>query len=95
MRPHSVRAQGLLEALASGLHSLGIEEISAEHCKKLVGIGTDGASANIAACGLKGLVEQHVPWMWCIAHHLELAVKDALKGTAFDLIVPTEAILPV
>ena len=22
--------------------------------------------------------------MWCLAHRLELAVKDALKGTAFD-----------
>ena len=22
--------------------------------------------------------------MWCLAHHLELAVKDALKGTAFN-----------
>ena len=25
-------------------------------------------------------------WMWCLAHCLELAVKDALKGTAFDAI---------
>ena len=25
-------------------------------------------------------------WMWCLAHRLELAVKDALKGTVFDLI---------
>ena len=24
--------------------------------------------------------------MWCIAHRLELAVKDALKGTALDVI---------
>ena len=71
-----------------GLHSFGIEEISAEHYK-LVGIGTDGASANIAACALKGLVEQHVPWvfwMWCTAHLLELAVKDVLKDTAFNVI---------
>ena len=25
-------------------------------------------------------------WSWCLAHRVELAVKDALKGTAFDLI---------
>ena len=25
-------------------------------------------------------------WSWCLAHRLELAVKDALKGTSFDLI---------
>ena len=55
----------------------------------LIGIGTDGASANVAAGGLKGLVEKQVPWLywsWCLAHRLELSVKDALKGTSFDLI---------
>ena len=24
--------------------------------------------------------------MWCLAHRLELAIKDALKGTCFDLV---------
>ena len=24
--------------------------------------------------------------MWCLAHRLELAIKDALHGTAFDLV---------
>lgn len=55
----------------------------------LVGIGTDGASANIAAAGLKGLVEKEAPWVhwsWCLAHRVELAVKDALKSTSFSLI---------
>ena len=23
-------------------------------------------------------------WMWCLAHRLELAIKDALTGTFFD-----------
>jgi len=89
MRPRSVTAQGLFEVLEGGLWGIGIEEVSAEQCKKLVSVGTDGASANIAASGLKGLVEAHLPWvfwMWCMAHRLELAVKDALKGTAFDAI---------
>ena len=60
-----------------------------ENCSKLVGIGSDGAAANIAQRGLKGLVETHLEWvfwMWCFVHRLELAVKDALKGTAFDAI---------
>lgn len=68
---------------------IGINEINAEECKKLVGIGTDGASANIAAAGLKGLVEKHLPWvywMWCMAHCLELAVRDAPKTTTFDVV---------
>lgn len=38
--------------------------------------------------GLKGIMETKLPWlfnMWCLAHRLELAVKDALKEPAFDL----------
>ena len=54
----------------------------------LAGISIDGASANIAAVGLKGLIEE-VPWLywsWCLAHCVEMAVKDALNGTYFDFI---------
>ena len=89
VRPQSVTAEGLFKVLENGLRCLGINEISAEKCHKLVGIGTDGASANIGGSALKGLVESHVPWifwMWCMAHRLELAVRDALKSTAFDAV---------
>ena len=82
---HSVTAQGLLDVLENGLWGFGIQKVSAEQCKKLLsGYGTNGASTNIAACGLKGLVEERMSWvfwMWCLAHRLELAMKDALKGT--------------
>ena len=47
------------------------------------------ATANIARAGLKGLVEAQLGWifwMWCLAHRLELAVEDALRGTAFDAV---------
>lgn len=87
VRPQTIKAESLFKVLEIGLQSLGIKEISAEKCPKLVRIGTDGASANIAAAGLKGLVEGRlnwVFWMWCMAHRLELAIKDALKLTAFD-----------
>ena len=43
----------------------------------------------MAAGGLKGLVENELPWifwMWCLAHRLELSVKDALKSTFFNQI---------
>lgn len=66
---------------------LGISDVDAENCKKIVGIGSDGASANVSRGGLKGLIEsqcQWMFWMWCLAHRLELAVKDALKDTFFD-----------
>ena len=88
-RPMRVTAAGLFDCLQSSLQRLGISSINADECKQLVGIGTDGASANVAAAGLKGLVQEQVPWvfwMWCLAHRLELSVKDALYGTSFDLI---------
>ena len=87
MRPSTVTGQGMFDMLQELLQSLGIEAIDSEKCTRLVGIGTDGASANIAGGGLKGLVEAKLPWMfwmWCLAHRLELAIKDALKTTYFD-----------
>ena len=87
-RPKKVHGQGLFDCLATGLHSLGIQDFSGEHCKFLVGIGTDGAAANVAAAGLKGLVEKEVPWLywsWYLAHRVELAVKDVLKGACLNL----------
>ena len=75
--------------LIEALKGVGIQDLSTDNCAKLVGVGTDGASANIARNGLKGLMEGEIPWlfwMWCLAHRLELAVKDALKHTAFDLL---------
>ena len=80
-------AEGLFQVLRDSLESLGINVDSREQCAKLVGVGTDGASANVAAAGLKGYVEGIAPWvfwMWCLAHRLELAIKDALKGSCFD-----------
>ena len=86
-RPQSVTAHGLFQVLEGCLQGLGIQELSPDKCKKLVGVGTDGAAANMAASGLKGLVEgklKWVFWMWCLAHRLELSIKDALKDTTFD-----------
>ena len=88
-RPKTVNAQGLFDCMQSSLQRLGISEISADQCKLLVGVGTDGASSNIAAGGLKGMIDKELPWVfwnWCLAHRLELAIKDALKGSSFDLI---------
>ena len=86
-RPSTVDAAGLFQNLSIALQKLGCTKGDVEHCSKLVGIWSDGAAANIARGGLKGLVEAELDWvfwMWCLAHRLELAVKDALKGTAFD-----------
>ena len=54
---------------------------------KLIGFGCDGASVNMGARGLRGFLQLSMPWMvvfWCLAHGLELALKDALKNTYFS-----------
>ena len=88
-RPKTVSGQGLFDCFQVSLKHIGISEINAEQCKFLVGVGTDGASSNIAAGGLKGLVERNIPWVywnWCFAHRIELAIKDALKNSSFTLV---------
>ena len=88
-RPVTATALGIFDVVQAAVQKLGFPAISGEQCTKLVGIGTDGAAANIAGAGLKGLVEKKLPWifwMWCMAHRLELAVKDAFKKTSVDLV---------
>ena len=85
-RPKSVDAAGLFQSLKGTLLQLGISDIDPENCKKLVGIVSKGASANIARGGLVQSQCEWMFWMWWMAHRLELAVKDALVGTAFDAV---------
>ena len=81
--------QGLFDVLQNSLRITGITAINTEVCNTLFGIGTDGAAINVARAGLKGLIEEKLPWIfwsWCMVHRLELAIRDAFKGTMFDLI---------
>ena len=59
----------------------------------LIGIGTDGATTNVASGGLKGLVEKEIRWLhwsWWLAHRVELVVKDALNVFFQNLVlIPT------
>ena len=57
-RPQSVTTDGLFGLMENVIQKLGIESITATTCKRLVGLATDGASTNIAANGLKGLIER-------------------------------------
>ena len=57
-------ATSLFIVLQEALKILGITKINREECAKLIGIATDGASANIAGAGLKGLVEKELPWVF-------------------------------
>ena len=54
---------------------------------KLVGFGTKAYIGEHG--GLKGHLKEAVPWVvvfWCLAHRLELSLKDALKSTFFTAI---------
>ena len=79
-QPSSVDAAGLYRCLNSALTYLDIDRPS-----RLIGIGCDGASVNMGDYALKGLVKADwIVFVWCLAHRLELALKDALKATYFS-----------
>ena len=59
--PLHTNADGLFESLEQGLHTLGISCVTQEVCSGLVGIATNGASSNVAANGLRGLVQESSP----------------------------------
>jgi len=56
-RPSSATGKGLFASLEKVLCDLGFPYLDSDASRKLIDVGTDGASANIAVRGLKGLVE--------------------------------------
>ena len=83
--PERCTADGLYECFGRAFSFVGVDDWKT----KLIGFGCDGANVNIAPGGLRGHLEEAVPWVtvfWCFAHHLELAIKDALNGTIFTKI---------
>ena len=81
-QPKDASSAGLYDSLIRAFSHMGVEEWE----DKLIGFGCDGTSVNIAANGLKGLLEKSVSWIvtfWCLAHRLELSIKDSLKSTYF------------
>ena len=84
-QPKSGNAESLFECFKNALSYVGL----ANWEDKLIGFGCDGTSVNIAAGGLRGYLEQSVPWVvvfWCLAHRLELSSKDALGATLLSSI---------
>ena len=78
-------ACGLFECFKAAMEFVGVTNWE----EKLIGVGCDGTNVNIAAGGLRGYLEEAVPWIvvfWCLAHRLELSLKDALANTFFSTI---------
>ncbi|XP_057317246.1 E3 SUMO-protein ligase KIAA1586-like [Hydractinia symbiolongicarpus] len=75
----------LKSAIESEFQSIGIMP-----AKKLIGFTSDGASVNRGnKNSVKMVLREESEWLvfiWCIAHRLELALSDALKGTDFDIV---------
>lgn len=79
-------AHGLFECFRAAMDFVGVDDWE----EKLIGLGCDGTNVNIGARGLRGFLEEAVPWIivfWCLAHrmahHIELSLKDALATTFF------------
>lgn len=79
----SATAKGLHESLTTAMEYMRVTDWK----KKMIGFGCDGANTNMGQQrGLRGLLQGEAPWVfvfWCLAHRLELSIKDALKATYF------------
>ena len=83
-QPKRSNAERLYESFVRAVSFVGVGG-----WKKLVGFGSDGTSINIAVDGMRGCLEESVPLVitfWCLAHCLELSLKDVLKDTPFNVI---------
>lgn len=82
----SATAQGLFDCLRKPMQYVGVSDWET----RMIGFGCDGTNTNMGVRGgLRGLLQEAVPWVvvfWCLAHRLELALKDALKTTFFTSI---------
>ena len=85
-QPRSATGEGLYEYLQRALDFVGVKNWKS----RLIGLGCDGAAANMSvARGMHHFLKEAVPWVavsWCLAHRLELSIKDALKSTFFTKI---------
>ena len=81
-------AEGVQEAIIDSYKGLSADLKIDDFEKKLIGFTSDGASVNRGhKQSVKTILKVKSPWIvfiWCIAHRLELALKDALTGTAFE-----------
>lgn len=93
VQPANTKADGILAAINGAFAYFGFS--AREYKQKMIGFGSDGASVMMGARrGVIELlkVEGQADWIlsvWCLAHRLELAVKDCFKGTFMDNVTET------
>lgn len=79
-------AQGVLHGIKQSLQNLKLQQDETLHPVP-IGLGGDGCSTNRGTNnGVQALFKLQYPWVifsWCVAHRLELALKDALNTTYF------------
>ena len=77
-------ATGIVESIKESFKVVSIDDLF----HKLFGFGADGANVNKGNKeGVKAILRRENPWLnfgWCVAHRLELSLKDSLQGTVFD-----------
>ena len=77
-------APGILQSINQAFVDINIP---LDDVGKIVSFGADGASVNRGDLnGVISLMQEKYPWvifMWCIAHRLELSLKDSLTDTCF------------
>ena len=79
-------AVGIFECLKAAMEHVGV----LNWADKMIGLGCDGTNTNTGErAGVKALVKEDMPWIvvfWCLAHRLELLIKDTLCSTHFKAI---------
>lgn len=82
----SSTAEGVVGGIKTALESLGLSNIGMPPPSP-IGLGGDGCNTNRGEKGgVIAMLKKEFPWfvfVWCVAHRLELALKDSLNGTYF------------
>ncbi|KAL5019633.1 hypothetical protein ScPMuIL_002525 [Solemya velum] len=87
--PENTKSLGILDAIDKSFSDFDMED----YHRKTVGYSSDGASVMMGA--KKGVIQllrdrHNAPWIlavWCLAHRLELAIKDCFKETYMDTVI--------